>query len=81
MVDPDAESQMLAPDAYYQDFWNSAGLHGEEAARQGAYAPPVGSQTPAAEPVVPGVEPAASGVAARAVHPGGASRSWCRIES
>ena len=25
MVDPYAESQMLAPDAYYQDFWNYAG--------------------------------------------------------
>ena len=52
---------MLAPDAYYQDFWNYAGWYGEEAARQtyGAYAPPVGSQPPAAEPAVPGVEPAA----------------------
>ena len=62
MVDPYAESQMLAPDAYYQDFWNYAGcVVGEEAARQtyGAYAPPVGSQPPAAEPAVPGVEPAA----------------------
>ena len=39
-------AQMLAPDAYYQDFWNYAGWYGEEAARQtyGAYAPPVGSQ-------------------------------------
>ena len=66
MVDPYAESQMLAPDAYYQDFWNYAGWYGEEAARQtyGAYAPPVGSQPPAAEPAVPGVEPAAPGVAA-----------------
>ena len=68
MVDPYAEV-LLAPDAYYQDFWNYAGWYGEEAARQtyGAYAPPAGSIAPAAEPAVPGMpaaEPAVPGLAA-----------------
>ena len=33
---PTCESQMLAPDAYYQDFWNYAGWYGEEAAAKRA---------------------------------------------
>ena len=56
MVDPYAESQMLAPDAYYQDFWNYAGcVVGEEAARQtyGAYARPSARSRPRPSPPCP----------------------------
>ncbi|KAJ1452118.1 hypothetical protein M885DRAFT_620270 [Pelagophyceae sp. CCMP2097] len=44
---PEAPAE-LAPDAYYQDFWNYVGWYGEEAARgvYGAYAPPPGTAPP-----------------------------------
>lgn len=72
------DTEQLAPDAYYQDFWNYAGWYGEEMARQvyGAYAPPPGSlppngatssaadeAPPGTAPVVLSQEPAAPGTA------------------
>ena len=69
MVDPYAESQMLAPDAYYQDFWNYAGWYGEEAPRAKPWRLRAARRLAAASganPRCPGVEPAAPGVAAPA---------------
>ena len=64
-----APAAALAPDAYYQDFWNYVGWYGEEAARAtyGAYAPPPGTAPPpppAPEPLPPGMAQAAAQPAA-----------------